>query len=146
MIFARRSKIMGIFESLFGLKSGSAAKEFEFPARDGDGRCSDKSCPCPEPGTLIPHGEGYLYISAEAAKFRSDCLSWKEFLAKMERFGQRFGGNVHFMLHDQSVINPVLMCEEGARKRNLNLEVAAADAKHWWSTGQVLMRPTPKMK
>src|SRR5205085_9119964 len=40
-------------------------------------------------------------------------------------------------------IGPVLMCEQGARLRNLDLGVAAADAKQWWETGQVPLRATP---
>jgi hypothetical protein len=35
------------------------------------------------------------------------------------------------------------MCKEGAMKRCLNLEVAEADAKHWWETGMVPLRATP---
>lgn len=39
-----------------------------------------------------------------------------------------------------------LTCEEGARLRNLDLEVASKDAKRWWSTGMVPKRVTPKSK
>ena len=38
---------------------------------------------------------------------------------------------------------PILMCEQGAKARGLNLEVAAADAARWWETGRVPLRPTP---
>jgi hypothetical protein len=36
------------------------------------------------------------------------------------------------------------MCEMGAKKRGLDLAVAAADAKYWWETGLVPLRATPK--
>ena len=39
----------------------------------------------------------------------------------------------------------ILVCEEGAKLRGLNLEVAAADAKHWWETGKIPFRATPKV-
>src|SRR5262245_18558264 len=38
---------------------------------------------------------------------------------------------------------PILVCEEGARLRGLDLEIASADARHWWATGKVPLRPTP---
>jgi len=38
---------------------------------------------------------------------------------------------------------PILMCEQGARLRRLNLDIASADAAHWWDTGKVPLRPTP---
>ncbi len=27
---------------------------------------------------------------------------------------------------------PILVCEQGARLRHLDLDTAAADARHWW--------------
>lgn len=38
---------------------------------------------------------------------------------------------------------PLLVCERGARLRNLDLKVAAADCRHFWKTGQVPLRATP---
>ncbi len=35
------------------------------------------------------------------------------------------------------------MCELGAKCRGLDLEIAASDAKHWWATGEIPLRPTP---
>jgi hypothetical protein len=35
------------------------------------------------------------------------------------------------------------MCEECAKSLGLDLDVAAADAKHWWETGLAPLRPTP---
>jgi hypothetical protein len=40
-------------------------------------------------------------------------------------------------------LGPILVCERGAKLRNLDLEVAAADAKYWWETGRVPLRATP---
>jgi tetratricopeptide (TPR) repeat protein len=86
------------------------------------GLCSDRNCPCPE--TPIPRGSGYLYISPEAVEFM-----------KLRKKGQA----------DNFVYGPmpVLSCEQGAKLRDLDLEVAAADAKRWWETGKVPLRPTP---
>lgn len=114
---------------------------FEVPIQPGDGRCSDRSCPCPEPGTLLPRGTGYLYISREAVKFRQDCRTLDEFRKKMDRIqsGPTF---FNFGFAPEGVA-PILVCEQGAKKRNLDLAVAAADAKRWWDTGKVPLRPTP---
>ena len=43
-------------------------------------------------------------------------------------------------------IGPILVCEQGARLRKLDLKVAGADAAHWWRTGKVPLRPTPTME
>jgi len=40
-------------------------------------------------------------------------------------------------------LGPILVCEQGAKLRGLDLEVAATDAKHWWKTGFVPLRATP---
>ena len=39
-----------------------------------------------------------------------------------------------------------LVCEQGAKLRGLDLEVAHQDAVRWWQTGMVPMRETPKSK
>jgi len=46
----------------------------------------------------------------------------------------------------QGVASPILVCEEGAKLRGLDLEVAAADAKYWWETGLAPLRATPLSK
>ena len=38
---------------------------------------------------------------------------------------------------------PVLVCEEGAKLRKLDMRVANIDAVRWWETGKVPLRPTP---
>jgi hypothetical protein len=85
--------------------------------------CSDRACPCPE--TPIPDGTGYLYIS-DAAVERMTAL-------KEGRGGDTFGAG----------LMPVLVCEQGARLRGLDLRVAAEDASRWWECGRVPLRPSP---
>ena len=104
------------------------------------GLCSDDACPCGSPGATIPRGEGYIYISKEVAQFRADCLTEAEAQAKIQMMSARMGAVI---FAGSGVFSPVLVCEQGARKRGLDLEVAAADAKHWWETGLVPVRPTP---
>lgn len=103
-----------------------------------DGICSDNDCPCGFPGATIPRGSGYIYISEAVVDFRRDARSVREAEQKMARMQQRM--NVVF---GQNVVTATLMCEQGARKRGLDLEVAAADARHWWDTGMVPLRATP---
>ena len=107
---------------------------FEAPRPVGDGICSDSSCPCGDPGITIPRGTGCLYIPQDVVDFRCDARSILEAQEKVNQLDKQTGS---------SVLVPILMCEQGARKRCLELEVAKADARHWWETGLVPLRPTP---
>jgi len=107
--------------------------------RYGDGFCSDWECPCNE--TRIPVGEGYLYISRECCAFRWDCRTTDEVHTKAERLSRESGATII----GPGIAVPILVCEVGARKRGLDLEFAARDAKHWWATQQVPFRPTPRV-
>ena len=104
------------------------------------GLCSDDACPCGSPGATIPRGEGYIYVSKEVVEFRMDCPTEAEAQMKIRRVSAQMGAMI---FAGSGVFAPILMCEQGAKKRGLDLEVAAADAKHWWHTGQVPLRPTP---
>jgi hypothetical protein len=108
------------------------------PGRDG--LCSDNDCPCGYPGARIPRGSGYIYVSKEVVDFRKDALTVKEAEQKIALMRTQSGS---FIMFGQNVIAPTLMCEQGARKRGLDLDVAAADAKYWWKTGLVPLRATP---
>jgi len=103
-----------------------------------DGLCSDNDCPCGWPGANIPRGTGYMYISQSVVDFRRDAKTVHEAEQKIARMRQ--GSSVMF---GQNVVTSTLMCEQGARKRGLDLEVAAADAHYWWQTGLVPLRATP---
>ncbi len=105
--------------------------------------CSDDSCPCGYPGATIPPGEGYIYVSKEVVDFRKDCLSEAAARQKIERMQNQMGT---IFIAGSGVFAPILMCEQGAKKRGIDLEVAAADAKHWWKTGKVPLRATPLAK
>jgi len=111
------------------------------PANPGqDGICSDNECPCGSPGARIPRGTGYMYISKAVVEFRKDALTVDEVQAKIQMVEKQMMG---FVLFAQDTVSPTLMCEQGARKRGLDLEVAAADAKYWWETGYVPLHETP---
>jgi TM2 domain-containing membrane protein YozV len=115
---------------------------FEVPEANpgSDGICSDNLCPCGYPGATIPRGTGYMYISKEVVDFRQNARTVYEASLKIDAMRQSLGGLVIF---DQGMFSSTLMCEQGARNRGLDLEVAAADAKHWWETGLCPLRPTP---
>jgi len=111
---------------------------FEQERPYGDGLCSWDSCPCSSTGTPIPKGKGYLYIPQSAVDFRRDSLTWSEFMVKLNRIATRVpGGNLVF------TDVPVLVCEQGLKKLGIDPKVAAQDAKHWWSTGLIPLRPSP---
>jgi hypothetical protein len=134
-------------------KAGVPEGYFELMRPHGDWLCSDDESPCDPWGVAIPRGSGYLWISEEVVNFRRNARSWTEFLKKREKTeraaADRMGvqrASVLFrvmFLGGKGVWTPGLMCEEGARKRGLDMNVAAADAKYWWAAGFVPLRPTP---
>jgi hypothetical protein len=90
------------------------------------GQCSSVNrCPCS--GTRIPWGEGYLLVNDAFMMAVIMCGNPKGL----------FGG---------LSVSPILMCEQAARLRGIDMGVAAADAKYWWETGKVPMRETPMAK
>lgn len=105
------------------------------PPPPGEGLCSDDSCPCPN--TVIPHGQGYLYISEDLVRFRRDARTLAEAIRKVT---QEEETGIDIL---RETVTPTLMCEQGARLRGLDLEVAAADARRWWDTAEAPLRPTP---
>ncbi len=132
------------------------AEYFEVDRLDGDGLCSDDNCPCPKPGTKIPYGTGYLYISQKVIDFRRDVPSKeaarKKFIGQYKGLEQRQTGTGLDILGSITIITPpgkyapILMCERAARLRGLDLDIAAMDAKVWWETGKVPYRVTPLSK
>ncbi len=111
---------------------------------DEGGYCSDDACPC-HPETPIPVGQGYLYIDPELVAFRrnypSEASANQEMLRRVEDL--RRNNPIYKNARMTCSIKPVLVCEQGARLRKLNLKIAADDARHWWKTGKVPLRPTP---
>ena len=106
----------------------------------GSALCSDDSCPCGYPGAIINRGEGYIYVSDEVVDFRRDSLTEAEAQLKIQRLSEQMGS---YIVASAGVFAPILMCEQGAKKRGIDLEVAATDARHWWETGKVPLRVTP---
>ncbi|MBC7188118.1 MAG: hypothetical protein H5U38_13920 [Calditrichaeota bacterium] len=102
--------------------------------------CSDDACPCGIPGAVIPRGKGYVYVSEQVVEFRKDCLTEEEARLKIQRLQDEMGAMI---FAGSGVFAPILMCEQGARKRGIDLEVAAKDAAYWWETGLVPLRATP---
>ncbi|MGD9201260.1 MAG: PEGA domain-containing protein [Chitinispirillia bacterium] len=99
------------------------------------GYCSDNDCPCSV--TQIQHGTGYLYISPEVVKFRKNALTQAECRKKLARFTEK---DEYLSLQQYE---PILICDKGAKKRNLDLNIAAEDARVWWETQKAPLRATP---
>ena len=51
-----------------------------------------------------------------------------------------------FVSAGSGVFASILLGEQDAKKRRLDLDTAAADATHWWDTSEVPLRPTPLKK
>jgi hypothetical protein len=125
-------------------------KYFEAKRPAGEGVCSDNACPCPE--VRIPRGTGYLYIPQELVDFRLDSRTEEEANRKVARLAEQdphaqmakqYGAKSFTKLFAPGTTNPILMCEQGARLRGIDLETASADARYWWKTGLVPLRATP---
>jgi len=117
---------------------------FECDVPSDDGLCSDNACPCPE--VVIPRGTGYLYIEQSLVNFRrqyptlvSARRAMQQTQEQMHADAASSGGTFTGFYR----LGPILVCEQGAKLRNLDLRVAAADAKCWWQTGRVPLRATP---
>ncbi len=117
---------------------------FEVPLPDGDGVCSDEECICG--GVVIARGSGYLYVDRETVDFRGNAPSVEQARAKEERVRSQMGDldEVAAVMHGRTTA--LLVCEQSARRKGIDLEVAAADARHWWETGQAPLRATPEAK
>lgn len=138
-----RARVSADEEQLKGdaSETKSTVEDFEVPGNlKPDRRCSDNECPCGSPGAAIPHDAGYMYISEDVVKWRRDARSTQESERKAQRLQKKARMPVVF---GQDMIAPTLMCEQGARRRGLDLEVAAADARYWWATGRAPLRVTP---
>lgn len=139
---------MGLFRRNRGRddasETNSTVDDFEVPGHQKpDRRCSDNECPCGSPGAAIPRGAGYMYISEDVVEWRRDARSTQESEQKAQKFQKKARMPVMF---GQDMISPTLMCEQGAKRRGLDLEVAAADARHWWETGRAPLRATPQAR
>jgi len=115
-----------------------AGPYFECSFPKGNALCSDDSCPCSS--NIIPPGSGYLYISEEVVEFRKDALTETAAMAKIQDLQRKLGGVI---VNPVVLASPILMCILAADRRNIDLTVAGNDAKHWWKTGKVPLRPTP---
>lgn len=117
---------------------------FEVPLPDGDGVCSDDECMCG--GDVIARGTGYLYVDQDTVDFRSNAPSVEEARAKEGRVRSQMGDmdEAAAVMHGRTTA--LLICEQSARRRDIDLKVAAADAGHWWETGQAPLRATPEAK
>jgi hypothetical protein len=112
---------------------------FEMDRPANDGLCSDSDCPCND--VIIPRGTGYLYVSPQVVEMRRDAKTIEELRTKIQRVGQATG---MFLLMDPACYNGILCCKQAARRRHLDLKVAAEDARYWWEHGLVPLRVTPK--
>jgi uncharacterized protein (TIGR02145 family) len=114
---------------------------FEQERPDGNGLCSLDSCPCGSFGSEIPRGKGYLFIPESAVNYRKDCLTNYEFQKKLQNMLDNLATGSNLVFTDV----PVLVCEKGINKLGIDIAVAQSDAKYWWETGLIPLRPSPKI-
>ena len=95
-------------------------EHFSFASPSGTAQCEDAECRCSS--EIIEPGSGYLYISNQVVLHRKDETRSEGAAAPA----------------------PMLLCRDAARRRDLDLEVAAQDAAHWWETGSVVLRASPR--
>lgn len=114
---------------------------FQSDVPSGAGYCSDNSCPCPD--MEIPRGTGYIYIEQGLVDFRRQYPTLESARMVMQKKQAEMRSNSGMNVSGFYRLGPILICEQGAKLRHLDLDVAAADAKHWWETGMVPLRATP---
>ncbi|MCK5706386.1 MAG: hypothetical protein KAI43_01945 [Candidatus Aureabacteria bacterium] len=114
---------------------------FESDVPSGDGLCSDNACPCPE--VVIPRGTGHLYIEQSIVDFRRQYPTLESARRAMKEKQKQASANLGVAVGGFYRLGAILVCDQGAKRRNLDMEVAAADAKKWWEDGMVPLRKTP---
>jgi hypothetical protein len=122
---------------------------FEVPVEGSFFLCSDNQCPCPGTAHLALGDTGYLYVNPEVIEMRKDALTSAELERKTAAMRQKaaaMAGGSATIFFDTGTVFPIIMCKQGAERRGLDLKVAAADAKHWASTGLVPLRETPRRR
>lgn len=107
----------------------------ECPPFSGQASCSDDECPCSN--TTMPPAKGYLWIKPEVAGTRMKCLSLPSLQGHMTASG------IAGIDEIRRRYLPIVVCEQGAKRRNLDLAVAASDYTCWVKTGKAPCRPTP---
>lgn len=79
-----------------------------------------------------------MYFSRELVDFRKDCRTYEELLIKLDRMAksddtvEKLGAAGLIRIFPPGTFSPILMCEQGAKLRGLDLAIAAADAGLWW--------------
>lgn len=97
--------------------------------------CADNECPCAY--TTMPPAKGYLWIKQNVADTRMSCLSLTALHGYLK--ASAIAGIDEIMKR----CFPVVVCEQAAKRRNLNLAVASSDYDSWVKTGKVPCRATP---
>ncbi len=103
--------------------------------------CTDPLCPCKD--ALIPVGEGYLYISETMVEFRNHYQTDAAFFQGLEELNTSNPDLANKLKIDSNSLDARLMCEISARNWDLDLNLAALDAKYWWENGEIPLRSTP---
>lgn len=111
----------------------------------GNAFCSDNDCPCNE--VTIKRGKGYIFMSKKVTIFRQNARTIEDVKAKLYRQMLHLMGpnTIHINTPDPSTYSPILVCKQGAESRNIDLEIAAKDARYWWTTDTVPLRATPRV-
>lgn len=107
----------------------------ECPPFPGQAACSDNECPCPN--TTMPPAKGYLWIKQEIANTRMKCLTLEALQGYMSASG------ISSIDEVRRRCLPLVVCEQSAKRRGLDLAVASSDYASWVKTGKVLCRATP---
>lgn len=139
---SRDDMVESIAESLLARQKCEEAGTFEtgesHPARI---LCSDRDCPCSGKEHLVIGSTAYLFINQSVVDFRRECITLLERNILLQQRAKTLGASV---LYDHGTINPFYLCATGAKRRELDLSVALANAKMVAETGFAPLRPTPR--
>lgn len=91
-------------------KELSKLDSFEVKVPNRNGLCSDNNCPCKD--TVIPQGNGFIFISEACANFRKDYRTSKSCENKLNELADHFSSQNKVYLPTEDTYTAVLVCRK----------------------------------
>lgn len=107
-------------------------------------RCSDQNCPCSGDEPLQVGKTAYVFISDSLLEMRRDAITYLDLHRKLDKLTSRL--SLDYTYFGAGSVDPMVLCERGAKLRNLDLKVALEDAALCLQDGFMPLRATPKLR
>ena len=106
--------------------------------------CDDRNCPCPGDIPLQPGKTAYVFISDNLLEMRRDAITYLDLHRKLDALTSRLSLDCSYF--GAGTVDALVLCERGARLRNLDLKVALEDAALCFQEGFMPLRATPILR